>query len=230
MWKKWEELPEFMQIDEVRPYWEILDHKKKQIVVKRIVDIVFAGVLLVPLSAPMAVVSILIKADSDGPVFFRQERVTAYGRHFRIHKFRTMKEGAEERGSSVTSSSDERITAIGAVLRKYKLDEIPQVIDVLKGDMSFVGTRPEVVKYVEQYAPEYYATLLMPAGITSEASIRYLDEEILLDTSDDIERCYTEKILPEKMKINLGAVRNFSLAADARTVLSTIRSILKREH
>ena len=230
MWKRWDRLPEFMQIDEVRPYWESLDRKKKQIAIKRIADIVLAGGLIVPMSVPMAIISLLIKMDSDGPVFFRQERVTAYGKRFRIHKFRTMTADAEESGSSVTSGSDERITAIGAVLRKYKLDEIPQVLDVLRGDMSFVGTRPEVVRYVEKYELEYYATLLMPAGITSDASIRYMDEDVLLDSSDDVERCYIDKILPEKMRINLRSLSDFSLAADARTLLATIQAVVKRDN
>lgn len=229
MWKKWEDLPDFMQIDEVKPYWESLDRKKKQIAIKRIADAVFAGFMIVPLSVPMLAISVVIKLDSEGPIFFRQERVTAYGKRFRIHKFRTMTADAEESGNNVTSGSDERITAIGAVLRKYKLDEIPQLIDVLRGDMSFVGTRPEVVSYVEQYKPEYYATLLMPAGITSETSIRYMDEEMLLDSSDDVERCYIEIILPEKMRLNLRSLNNFSLAADTRTLLATIQAVLKRE-
>ena len=171
MLRKWEKLPDYMRVPEVRPYYDILRKKRFQLLFKRIFDFVVALILFVILLIPMAIIAIAIKIDSRGPVFYRQERVTTYGKHFRIFKFRTMVEGADQTGAAVTLSGDERVTRFGAKLRHLRLDELPQVIDVLRGTMSFVGTRPEIVKYVESYKPEYYATLLIPAGITSEASM-----------------------------------------------------------
>ena len=167
--RKWEDLPDFMRIPEVRPYWEILDKRRGQLLFKRLFDMLAAIILIILLALPMAIIAILIKIDSPGTVFYRQERITTYGKHFRIHKFRTMVSDADKLGSAVTAKNDNRITNIGLSIRKYRLDEFPQLFDVIKGDMSFVGTRPEAVKYVRKYKPEYYATLLMPAGITSEA-------------------------------------------------------------
>ena len=169
--KSWEELPDFMRVAEVRPYWEILNKKRGQLILKRIFDLIVSLILLLLLAIPMAVIAILIKRDSPGSILYRQERVTSYGKHFRIHKFRTMVSNAEKIGTSVTVGHDSRITRLGSKLRGLRLDELPQVFDVIKGDMSFVGTRPEAVKYVEKYKPEYYATLLMPAGITSFNSL-----------------------------------------------------------
>ena len=172
----------------------------------------------------------MVKAGSPGPVLYRQERVTTYGEHFRIHKFRTMVDNAERMGSSVTVQNDSRITKVGAKLRHVRLDELPQVLDVLQGTMSFVGTRPEAVKYVERYAPEYNATLLMPAGITSEASIRYKDEEKLLNGADDVDRVYMEEVLPSKMAWNLKSVREFSLSREIATMFRTVFAVLGRDH
>ena len=200
MLKPWEELPDYMRVPEVRPYYDILKERKLSLLVKRVFDFVAAVILLLILALPMAVIAVCVKADSEGPVFYRQERVTTYGKRFRIHKFRTMVSNAERIGSTVTVSNDSRITRVGSKLRRLRLDELPQVFDVLEGNMSFVGTRPEAVKYVEQYRPEYYATLLLPAGITSEASIRYKDEDRLLNAADDVDRVYIEQVLPEKMK------------------------------
>ena len=226
MLRKWEDLPEFMKTPEVRPYWEILDKKRGQLAAKRAFDVTAGTILLALLCPPMAVIAMMIKKDSEGPVLYRQERVTTYGRHFRIHKFRTMVSGADRIGTAVTTGNDSRITKVGSKLRDYRLDELPQLIDVIKGDMSFVGTRPEAVKYVEQYEPEYYATLLMPAGITSEASIRYKDEAELLDAAEDVDRTYMEKVLPGKMKWNLESVRGFSLPAELLTMLRTVAAVI----
>ena len=190
MFKKWDDLPEFMRVLEVKPYYEIIRGKRFSLLLKRAFDFCVALILTLILALPMIVIAICIKADSKGPVFYRQERVTAYGKRFKIHKFRTMVEKADEIGSAVTVRNDVRVTKVGSRLRNLRLDELPQVFDVLSGDMSFVGTRPEVVKYVEMYKPEYYATLLLPAGITSEASIRYKDEYKLLSEADDIDRVY----------------------------------------
>ena len=222
--RKWEELPEFMKTSEVRPYWEILNKKRWQLLLKRVFDLGAASVLVVLLSAPMGIIAVAIKKDSKGPVFYRQERVTTYGKHFRIHKFRTMVNDADKIGSAVTVGNDERITRIGSKLRRLRLDELPQLIDVLQGNMSFVGTRPEAVKYVEQYKPEYYATLLMPAGITSECSIRYKDEDKLLTDSGifSVDSLYVSKILPEKMKVNLNSVLKFSFYSDISAAFRTI--------
>jgi len=175
----------------------------------------------------MAVIAILIKVDSEGPVFYRQERVTQYGLHFRIHKFRTMVSNADKIGTAVTVGNDSRITRVGSKLRGLRLDELPQVIDVLQGTMSFVGTRPEAVKYVERYKPEYNATLLMPAGITSEASIRYKDEGKLLDAADDVDGIYVKRILPEKMKWNLEYLNRYSLFSDIRICISTVIAVFR---
>ena len=230
MLRKWEELPDFMRVPEVRPYWEVLKKKRKQIALKRAFDFSVGMILLFLLCPPMAVIAVLIKKDSEGPVFYRQERVTAYGKHFRIHKFRTMVSNADKIGSAVTVGNDSRITKVGARLRGFRLDELPQVIDVIKGDMSFVGTRPEAVKYVEKYRPEYYATLLLPAGITSEASIRYKDEDKLLGASDDVDRVYIEDVLPDKMAWNLRSLKEFSFKGEIATMFRTIAAVLGKDY
>lgn len=155
--KKWDDLPEFMKCDEVKVYYDILSRKKGSLVLKRIFDIVVGVILLILLAIPMLIIAVLIKLDSKGPVFYRQERVTRYGKKFRIHKFRTMVNNADQIGSAVTVGGDSRITKVGAKIRDYRLDELPQVFDVLSGDMSFVGTRPEATKYVEKYSNEMLA-------------------------------------------------------------------------
>lgn len=230
MLRKWEDLPEFMQTPEVRPYWETLNKKRGQLALKRAFDVTAGTVLLALLCPPMVIIAIMIKKDSEGPIFYRQERVTTYGKHFRIHKFRTMVSNADKIGTAVTIDNDSRITKVGAKLRGHRLDELPQVIDVIKGDMSFVGTRPEAVKYVERYKPEYNATLLMPAGITSEASIRYKDEDKLLNVADDVDRVYVEDVLPEKMKWNLKTVKEFSFSKDISTMLKTVAVVMGKDY
>lgn len=230
MLKKWEDLPEFMRIDEVRLYYDKLSEKRISLLLKRIMDLVGGVILLVILAIPMLIISILIKMDSDGPVFYRQERVTTYGKHFRIHKFRTMVSNADKIGSTVTVGNDSRITRVGAKLRGCRLDELPQVIDLISGNMSFVGTRPEAVKYVDKYLPEYYATLLLPAGITSEASIRYKDEAELLDAADDIDRVYIEDVLPRKMRYNLESINSFSFWGEIVTMFRTVFAVWGKEY
>lgn len=227
MLKKWEDLPDFMRIPEVRPYYDVLDRRRGELALKRAFDLTAATALTVLLAVPMGVIAVLIKTDSEGPVFYRQERVTQYGKHFRIHKFRTMVANADKIGTAVTVGNDSRITRIGAKLRGYRLDELPQVFDVLQGNMSFVGTRPEAVKYVELYKPEYLATLLLPAGITSEASIRYKDEDKLLNAADDVDKVYLEQVLPEKMKWNLQSIMSFHLRNDLITLLRTVIAVVK---
>ena len=227
MLKKWDNLPDFMRTEEVRPYYNILRQHQFSLLLKRLFDILIAIVLVVVLSIPMIIIAIMIKIDSDGPVMFRQERVTTYGKHFRIHKFRTMVNNADKLGSGVTIENDSRITKVGQKLRNLRLDELPQLFDVLSGNMSFVGIRPESVKYVEQYKPEYYATLLLPAGITSEASIQYKDEAEMLVNAEDIENIYLNKILPQKMAVNLNNISRFSLFNDFSTMLKTIYYVVK---
>ena len=230
MLRDWETLPDFMRVAEVRPYYDALNQKKTSLVLKRFFDFVTAVFLLVILAIPMVVIAILIKRDSEGPVFYRQERVTTYGKHFCIHKFRTMVNNADKIGTTVTVSGDARITRVGQKLRDLRLDELPQVFDVLEGNMSFVGTRPEAVKYVEKYKPEYFATLLLPAGITSEAAIRYKDEATLLDAATDVDRTYVEQILPEKMKWNLQSIINFSFFDDVATMFRTVLAVLGKNY
>ena len=229
MLKKWDDLPAFMKTPEVKPYWEALNGKRGQLALKRAFDLAAGIILLALLALPMLVLAALIKADSPGPVFYRQERVTKYGKHFRIHKFRTMVANADRIGTAVTVGDDQRITKMGRRLRRLRLDELPQVLDVIAGTMSFVGTRPEAVKYVEQYRPEYFATLLLPAGITSEASIRYKDEDRLLSAADNVDQVYMTRVLPEKMKWNLKSVREFSFHQELLTMIRTVFAVLGME-
>lgn len=230
MLKRWEKLPDFMRTEEVRPYWESLNKKRFQLVLKRVFDFITALLMLIVLAIPIAVIAVLIKLDSKGGVFYRQERSTTYGKRFRIHKFRTMVSNADKIGTAVTVGNDSRITRIGAKLRRVRLDELPQLIDVLFGNMSFVGTRPEAVKYVEKYRPEFNATLLLPAGITSEASIRYKDEDKLLNAADDVDKVYIERVLPEKMKWNLKSVKDFSFFGEIRTMFRTVFAVLGKDY
>ena len=225
--KPWNELPDWIRQPEVKEYYDILKKKPVSLTIKRVFDFSMASVLVIILSPVMAVIAVKIKSDSEGPVFFRQVRITRYGKEFRIHKFRTMVTNAEKIGTQVTSENDSRITKVGAFLRRTRLDELPQLFDVLAGDMSFVGTRPEVKKYVEQYTPEMRATLLMPAGITSKASIQYKDEAQLLQDAENADETYINKILPEKMKYNLQSIREFSLWDDLKTMVNTVLAVVE---
>lgn len=224
--KSFEKLPAAFQCGEVRSYYDILSKKTASRVVKRVFDILVSLVMLVLLLIPILVIAVIVKATSPGHVFFLQERVTTYGRHFKIIKFRTMVENAEALGTQVTTDSDSRVTGIGRFLRKYRLDELPQVFNVLAGSMSFVGTRPEVPRYVEQYQNEYYATLLLPAGITSLASIMYKDEEKLLSSAEDADKVYIEQVLPEKMKYNLEYTKNFGFFSDIKLMFKTVKEVV----
>lgn len=223
---KWEELPDDIRTEAVRPYYEALSKRKAGLFFKRLFDIFAALDLIILLGIPMLIIAIMIKSDSKGPVFFRQERVTSYGAKFRIHKFRTMVNNADKIGSSVTVDNDNRITKVGSKLRNHRLDEFPQLFDVLSGDMSFVGTRPEVVKYVDRYSEEMKATLLMPAGITSIASIEYKDEAELLDKAEDADEVYIKEILPAKMKFNLKSVKEFGFFKDIGVLFKTVAAVL----
>lgn len=225
--RKWNELPKEMQVEEVRKYYQILEKRKGSLIAKRIFDIIVAGLMTVILSPVLLVLAILIKLDSKGPVMFRQVRVTTYGRPFRIFKFRTMVNHADKMGTQVTTKGDARVTRMGKLLRGCRLDELPQLFNVITGDMTFVGTRPEVEKYVAHYTDEMKATLLMPAGITSRASIEYKDEERLLESAENADEVYINQVLPEKMKYNLKAIEQFSFWDDIKTMFATVVAVVK---
>lgn len=226
MLRKWDELPENMKTDEVKAYYEILSRKRCSLAVKRIFDFTMALILLLLIAPILLVIALLIVIDSPGDVFYRQVRITQYGKEFRIHKFRTMVSNADKIGSLVTVGADSRVTKVGKVLRKYRLDELPQLIDILQGNMSFVGTRPEVSKYVNEYDDEMRATLLLPAGVTSEASICYKDEAELLEGADDVDKVYIEQVLPGKMKYNLESIKKFSFLREIKTMFKTVTAVL----
>lgn len=226
MIKKWDNLPDAFKNDQVYPYYQILSRKKFQLAIKRMADFAAALLLLILLIPVFLVISALIAIDSQGPVIFKQTRVTQYGRLFTIYKFRTMTHNTDKI-CQVTTKSDPRITRMGRFLRKYRLDELPQLWNIVLGDMSFVGTRPEVVKYVQHYTGEMMATLLLPAGVTSEASIRFRDEAELLSGTDNADAVYLREILPKKMKLNLQSLENFGLLADIRVLLKTVWAVFK---
>lgn len=228
-WVCWEELPESMRTEEVRPYYEALSRKRGTLVLKRALDILLSSLALLLIWPVYLVLAVAIKLDSPGPVFYRAERITQYGRPFRIHKFRTMVCHADK-GSAVTVNNDSRITRVGKAIRACRLDETAQLLDVLSGSLTLVGTRPESPHYVEHYTPEMMATLLLPAGVTSKASIYYKDEALLLDGAEDSDRVYVERILPAKMKYNLCALEELSLGSDIRIMLMTVLAVLGREY
>lgn len=227
--KEWSKLPDKMRTKEVRKYYNILIKHSGWFKFKRIMDIFVASVMLIVLALPMAVIAVFIKADSKGTVFFKQKRVTQYGRIFEIYKFRTMVENAASMGSQVTVKNDARITKVGKVLRKFRIDEFPQVFNIIKGDMTLVGTRPEVIKYVKCYTPQMYATLLLPAGLTSRTSIAYKDEEKLLSNASNADKVYIHDILPVKMKYNLESLKHFGFKEDCSILWATFLSVFKKE-
>ena len=226
--KPFDKLPEEFRNDEVKRYYDILDKKRKSLVIKRISDIVLALIMIVFLAFPMLVIALLVKFSSKGPVFYRQERVTTYGKKFMILKFRTMKVGADKEGL-LTTENDDRITKVGHLLRKIRFDELPQIFHVLSGKMSIVGTRPEVTKYVDRYTPVMYATLLMPAGVTSFASIKYKDEDRIIGEVTDpsqIDDIYINEILPQKMRYNLKYIERFGFKRDIYLMFKTVKQVI----
>ena len=228
--KKWEDLPEQLRTDAVRPYYEILKKKQASLIAKRFLDIVASACMLLIASPVFLILAIAIKLDSPGPVFYRQERVTQYGKTFRIFKFRTMVSNADKIGTQVTVGNDSRITRVGKLIRKCRLDEVSQLIDVFRGAMTFVGTRPEVPKYVAAYTPQMMATLLLPAGVTSLASIMYKDEDQLLSGAEDVDKTYIEDVLPGKMRYNLKAIETFGFWGDIKTMFMTVFAVLGKEY
>ena len=227
MLRQWEDLPKRMQNEAVRPYYEQLQKKKVSLFLKRCIDVSLSSTLLLFLAPVMLLIGIAVRLDSPGPALFRQVRVTQYGRQFRIFKFRTMVNHADRMGTQVTASGDARITRLGRKMRHYRLDELPQLLNIFLGDMSFVGTRPEVVKYVREYTDEMTATLLLPAGVTSEVSIQYKDEEKLLADAEDVDEAYIHVVLPEKMEYNLKSLRDFSLIHELKIMVDTVIAVFR---
>ena len=228
--KKWEALPDDLRTDAVRPYYESLQKKQLSLVCKRLFDILVSAVMLLILLPVFLILAVAIKLDSPGPVFYRQVRVTQYGKRFRIFKFRSMVANADKIGTQVTVGNDSRITRVGKLIRKCRLDELCQLIDVFRGTMTFVGTRPEVPKYVDAYTPEMMATLLLPAGVTSLASILYKDEDRLLEGAEDVDTVYIRDVLPGKMGYNLRSLRNFSFWGDIQVMFMTVFAVLGKEY
>jgi lipopolysaccharide/colanic/teichoic acid biosynthesis glycosyltransferase len=195
---------------------------------KRLFDLVASVMGLLVLAPFLFLVALLIKLDSRGPVFFRQERVGQFGKPFRIHKFRTMVVDAEARGMQITVGTDPRVTRVGAVLRRYKLDELPQLIDVLFGQMSLVGPRPEVPRYVVYYPRDVKELVLsVRPGITDRASIEFKDENEILGRAVDPHRAYVEEVLPVKLGYYIDYVKNRSLVGDVRIIFSTLLAIVR---
>ena len=227
---KYDKLPDFMKNKEVKYYYDILRKKRFQLFLKRLFDIIMSLILLILIFPVLLIIGITIKIDSKGPIFYRQTRITKYGKEFRIFKFRTMVVNADKIGSLVTTNNDSRITRVGSKIRKIRLDELPQLINILLGDMSFVGTRPEVKKYVDLYTDEMYATLLLPAGVTSKASIEFKDEDEIISKyskNDSIDNIYVKKVLPEKMKYNLEYLKHFNILLDLKLCINTVIKVGK---
>lgn len=222
---EYEKLPKELQCDEVKRYYDLLKAKTKALVLKRIFDVLVAIFFIIFLSVPMAVIAILIKCTSKGPVIYKQVRVTTFGKKFKIFKFRSMRTDADAKGELLTVGEDDRITKVGKFIRKFRLDELPQIFHVLSGKMTIVGTRPEVPKFTDKYTNEMLATLLLPAGVTSLASIKFKDEAKLLANSDDVDKAYIEQILPEKMKYNLEYIEKFSFIGDIKLIFKTVAEV-----
>lgn len=222
---------DFFNCQEVQDAKLYLNKRKKDLILKLIFDKVLALILLILFSPIFFILGVMIKLEDKGPVFYRQERVTKNGKIFKIYKFRTMVLNADKIGSLVTTENDSRITKIGSVIRKYRLDEIPQLLNIIEGDMSFVGARPEVLKYVQNYTDEMKVSLLLPAGVTSRSSIEFKDEEILIkkytESGLTVDQAYIEKILPIKMQRNIEYVYNFNFFDDLKIMVSTVINVLK---
>lgn len=227
--RKFEMLPERFQNQAVRKYYDILKKKRVSLFFKRIFDFIIALIIFIVLLPLNLIVGLLVKCTSKGPVFYRQVRIGRYGKPFRIFKFRTMIQNADKIGAQLTvGERDPRITGIGHFLRKTRLDEFAQVINILLGQMSLIGARPEVPKYVEQYSDEMMATLLLAPGISGEASLRFKNENELLAQADDFEKCYVEEVLPEKMRINLEYIEKLSVWYDIKLLFRTFFAIFSR--
>lgn len=229
MLRKWEELPNFMKCNEVREYYNILQKRKINLLLKRMFDLMVGTIMVITLAIPMVIIAVWIKIDSKGPVFYRQERITTYGKHFKIHKFRTMVVNADKIGTVVTVGGDSRITKVGAKLRDYRLDEFPQVFDVISGNMSFVGTRPETMKYVEKYKKEY-CCFWRELPQKQVLDIRMKQNCLMRQMMWTEYRVYVEKALPGKMKYNLESIRKFSFIGEIATMFRTVFAVFGKEY
>ena len=225
---RYEDLPTSMKKKKVKEYFDLLQKRRFALGSKRVFDIVVSLLILAVCSPFFLILAAAIKIDSRGPVFYRQVRVGRYDEDFRIFKFRTMVANADKIGLSLTTGNDPRITRVGRLIRKCRLDEFSQLLNVLCGDMSLVGPRPEVRKYVEAYKPEYMAKLLVRPGITATSSIAFRNEDELLGQGGDPEKIYIEKILPGKMALNLEYLRRISVFGDIKIMVQTVFAVLKR--
>jgi lipopolysaccharide/colanic/teichoic acid biosynthesis glycosyltransferase len=219
--KIYSSLPDNFHTELIKSYCDYLAKKQVALFFKRVFDIFTSFIFIVLLFIPMFVVAILVKTTSKGPVLYKQVRVTRYGKDFKILKFRTMVNNADKKGPSITILNDSRVTKVGKFLRKIRFDETPQLFNVIKGEMSFVGPRPEVPTYVEHYSNEMNITLLMKAGITCPASIAFRDEEKILNQSNDYDQTYINRILPIKAKYNIDYVKKFSFFGDCKIMFDT---------
>ena len=218
---RWENFPDSMKNECTLKYYNSISSKKISLIVKRFFDVICSLIFLIILFPVMILFSMLIKLESiNEPIFFKQKRITQYGKEFYIIKFRTMKSKSDI-SSSITYDNDPRVTKIGKILRKFRIDEFPQLINVFMGQMSFVGTRPEVQEYVDFYDNEMRSTLILPAGITSIASIKFKDEEKLLRDSKDVQKTYVENILPKKMVYNIEYIKQFNFLLDIKIMILT---------
>ena len=227
---QWEKLPTELKTEETKAYYDYLKSRIISLMIKRLFDIVISLGLMVLLSPVFLIIAFCIKLDSKGTIFYCQERVTFNNKNFKIFKFRTMISNADTVGSLVTVGNDSRITRVGSKIRKCRLDEIPQLINIFLGQMSLVGTRPEVRRYVDVYTPEMMATLLLPAGVTSLASIRYKSEDEILDKYTEkglsVDEAYVNYVLPDKMKYNLEYMKSFSFIGDIKLMIQTLLSVI----
>ena len=227
MLESWNNLPCYMETDEVKEYYDIIKKKKFDLFIKRLFDIIFSLIMIIFVFPFWLIIYLIIMLDSPGNPIFSQNRITRYGRVFKILKFRTMVENAEQKGASVTTENDSRITKCGKWLRKYRIDETLQLINILKGELSFVGVRPESPKYVARYSKEMVATLLLPARVTSPASILFKYESEMLKNCEDYDETYVNEILPKKMKYNLEYIKNFNILTDVKLCIKTIIGVIK---
>ena len=219
------QLSEDMKNEFTEKCMALLSRKRASLAVKRAFDIIVSLIILIVLSPLLLLIALAVKLDSKGPVFYRQVRVGRYGKDFRIYKFRTMVQDADKVGPPLTMGRDPRITRVGGLIRKCRLDEFSQLFNVLGGSMSLVGPRPEVRRYVEKYKPEYMQTLLIRPGVTAPSSIAFKDEDKILNAESDPEKVYVEKILPPKMELNLEYMKDMSVLNDVKIIFKTLSAV-----
>ncbi|MFZ2538112.1 MAG: sugar transferase [Oscillospiraceae bacterium] len=224
---KFEQLPKKMQNVAVKQYYDIVKTKQTTLTVKHIIDVLICGIIFIITLPFFITFSVLIKLTSTGPVLFKQERIGKDLKTFHILKFRTMVKDADKKGIQLTTGNDSRITPFGKFLRGINMDEMPQLINVIKGDMSIIGTRPEVKRYVDVYTDEMLATLLIKPGMVSLASVKYKNENDMLTLASNPEQVYIDDILPDKMKYNLEYLSCLSLKKDFLILGKTIACVFK---